>query len=112
MACHYDMVTQKRDHATPPLTSYPRADNSVYKTVDLRPNGPKLMRSIEGKEAVIMVDKKLLDVLACPACRAKVVPEGERLVCQNAACGLSFPVRDDIPIMLIQEAQRPEKREQ
>jgi len=55
-----------------------------------------------------MVDRRLLDLLVCPACRTKVVLEGERLVCQNAACGLRYPVRDDIPIMLIQEAQKGE----
>jgi len=55
-----------------------------------------------------MVDKRLLDLLVCPACRTRVALEGERLVCQNAACGLKFPVRDDIPIMLIQEAKKRE----
>ena len=54
-----------------------------------------------------MIDAKLLDVLVCPACRTKVRPEGERLVCQNPACGLRYPVRDDIPIMLVQEAEKP-----
>jgi hypothetical protein len=54
-----------------------------------------------------MVDKMLLDLLVCPACRTKVVLEGERLVCRNAACGLRYPIRDDIPIMLIQEAEKP-----
>jgi hypothetical protein len=55
-----------------------------------------------------MVDKRLLDLLVCPACRTKVVLEGERLVCQNAACGLRYPIRDDIPIMLVQEAEKGE----
>jgi len=57
-----------------------------------------------------MIDAKLLDVLVCPACRTKVRLEGDRLVCQNAQCGLRYPVRDDIPIMLIQEAEKPEGR--
>jgi len=54
-----------------------------------------------------MLDAKLLDILVCPACRAKVVLEGERLVCQNPQCGLRYPIRDDIPIMLIAEAEKP-----
>jgi uncharacterized protein len=54
-----------------------------------------------------MIDERLLDVLVCPACRTKVRLEGDRLVCQKAGCGLRFPVRDDIPIMLIQEAEKP-----
>jgi uncharacterized protein len=54
-----------------------------------------------------MIDERLLAALACPACRAKVRLEGDRLVCQNAACGLRYPVREDIPIMLMQEAEKP-----
>ena len=54
-----------------------------------------------------MIDERLLEVLVCPACRTKVRLEGDRLVCQNAACGLRYPFRDDIPIMLVQEAEKP-----
>ena len=54
-----------------------------------------------------VIDPRLLDVLVCPACRTKVRLEGERLACENPACGLRFPIRDDIPIMLIQEAEKP-----
>ena len=64
-----------------------------------------------------MVDPKLLEILACPACHGgikllKEIVEGkevEKLVCQNADCGLRFPVRDDIPVMLIDEAEKPGK---
>ena len=53
-----------------------------------------------------MMDPELLDVLACPACHAKVTLEGERLVC--AQCGRRYPIRDGIPVMLVEEAdQRP-----
>jgi uncharacterized protein YbaR (Trm112 family) len=55
-----------------------------------------------------MIDEKLLEILVCPACKTKVVLEGDRLVCQNAACGLRYPVRDDIPVMLIAEAEKPD----
>jgi uncharacterized protein YbaR (Trm112 family) len=58
-----------------------------------------------------MIHQRLLDVLICPACRTKVVLDGERLVCQNPACGLRYPIRDDIPIMLIQEAEKPAQQE-
>ena len=50
-----------------------------------------------------MVDKELLEILACPACKAPVVPEEDRLVC--TACGRRYPVRDGIPVMLIEEAE-------
>jgi uncharacterized protein YbaR (Trm112 family) len=53
-----------------------------------------------------MIDERLLEILVCPACRTKVRLEGERLVCQNPACGLRYPVRDDIPVMLIHEAEK------
>jgi uncharacterized protein YbaR (Trm112 family) len=57
----------------------------------------------------VPVDKELLEILACPSCRAPVeyVKDGdrERIVCTK--CGLRYPVRDDIPIMLIDEAERP-----
>ncbi len=54
-----------------------------------------------------MIDQALLNILACPKCKAAVKPEGDRLVCQNAACGLRYPIRNSIPIMLIDEAEKP-----
>ncbi len=49
-----------------------------------------------------MIDPRLLDVLACPACKTKVTLTGDRLVC--AACGRRFPIREGIPVMLLEEA--------
>ena len=54
-----------------------------------------------------MIDQALLDILACPKYKAAVKLEGGRLVCQNAACGLRYPIRNGIPIMLIDEAEKP-----
>ena len=53
-----------------------------------------------------MIDAKLLEILVCPACKTKVRPEGDRLVCQKPGCGLRYPIRDDIPVMLAEEAER------
>ena len=54
-----------------------------------------------------MVEKWLLDILACPACRAKVELTGDRwLICQNPECRRKYPIRDDIPQMLIEEGDR------
>ncbi len=54
-----------------------------------------------------MVEKWLLDILACPACRSQVVlANGNWLVCQNDECGRKYPIRDDIPQMLIEEGDR------
>ena len=52
-----------------------------------------------------MIDKELLDILACPACKSDVKLEGDRIVCTK--CGRRYPIKDDIPIMLIDEAELP-----
>ncbi|MDO8536183.1 MAG: Trm112 family protein [Candidatus Omnitrophota bacterium] len=52
-----------------------------------------------------MIDKELLDILACPLCKADVKMEGDRIVCLK--CGRRYPIKDDIPIMLIDEAELP-----
>ncbi len=56
-----------------------------------------------------MIDKELLDILACPACKADVKLEGEKIVCQNPSCALRYPIKDGIPVMLIDEAEKPKK---
>ena len=52
-----------------------------------------------------MIDKELLDILACPACKTEVKLEDDKLVCTK--CGRRYPIRDGIPIMLIDEAENP-----
>ena len=54
------------------------------------------------------MDEELLKILACPACKAKVRLENEKIVCQNPACGLRYPIREGIPVMLINEAEKGE----
>jgi uncharacterized protein YbaR (Trm112 family) len=62
-----------------------------------------------------MIDEKLLDILVCPSCKEPVDlkepgPGDDaqaRLVCRG--CGLRYPVREDIPIMLIDEAAPPDE---
>ena len=56
-----------------------------------------------------MIDKELLEILACPACKAEVRLEGDRIVCTG--CGRRYPIRNDIPIMLIDEAEIPEGKD-
>jgi hypothetical protein len=53
------------------------------------------------------MDEELLEILACPACKAKVVQEKEEIVCANPQCRLRYPIRDGIPVMLIEEAKKP-----
>jgi len=52
---------------------------------------------------VMALDQKLLDILACPLCKAPVELREQRLCCDH--CGRSYRVEDDIPIMLIDEAE-------
>lgn len=54
-----------------------------------------------------MIDKELLEILCCPACKGDLKEDGDKLICQNSACGLRYPVRDGIPVMLIDEAEKP-----
>ena len=51
-----------------------------------------------------MIPRELMDILVCPACRGELREEGSELVCTQ--CGLRYPVRDGIPIMLVEEATK------
>ncbi|MFQ6092297.1 MAG: Trm112 family protein [bacterium] len=52
-----------------------------------------------------MLDKELLDILACPACKGDLEydQQNQKLICH--ACKLRYAIKDDIPIMLIDEAE-------
>lgn len=51
--------------------------------------------------------KELLEVLACPLCKSDVKLTGDnKLACVSSECGLKYPIKDDIPVMLIEEADR------
>ncbi len=51
------------------------------------------------------MDKKLLDILACPICKGELTydKENNELICHKDK--LAFPIRDDIPVMLESEAR-------
>lgn len=51
-----------------------------------------------------MVDKKLLDILACPKCKGNLKLNENSLICRQ--CKLRYRIEDDIPIMLIDEAEK------
>jgi uncharacterized protein YbaR (Trm112 family) len=53
------------------------------------------------------VDPELLAILACPLDKQPVKREGNYLVCQE--CQRHYPIRDGIPVMLIDEALTPEQ---
>ena len=52
------------------------------------------------------MDKKLLDILVCPVCKGPLLyrEEQQELVCK--AERLAYPIRDDIPVMLEEEARQ------
>lgn len=52
------------------------------------------------------MDSKLLEILVCPICKGPLVHarEARELICR--ADRLAFPVRDDIPVMLEEEARK------
>ena len=51
------------------------------------------------------VSKELLEILVCPICKATVElkPDGSGLKCVE--CRRVYPIRDDIPVMLVNEAR-------
>lgn len=53
------------------------------------------------------IPKDLLEIMACALCKKELRLEGEKLFCTNTECGLIYAIKDDIPIMLIDEAERP-----
>jgi uncharacterized protein YbaR (Trm112 family) len=56
-----------------------------------------------------MISKELLDILACPKCKGPVVltEKEDGLVCKS--CQLLYEIRDDIPVMLVDEAKKLEE---
>jgi len=53
------------------------------------------------------VSPELLEILRCPKCKAKVELTADKsgLRCVNDECKLVYPIRDDIPVMLVEEAR-------
>jgi hypothetical protein len=56
----------------------------------------------------VELDDWLLEIIVCPNCRAglRVDDAASELVCTG--CGLAYPVRDNIPVLLVDEARRPD----
>jgi len=56
----------------------------------------------------VSLDQRLLEILACPNCRGVVeyLEQEETIVCRGE-CRYRYPVRDGIPVMLIDEAEKP-----
>lgn len=50
------------------------------------------------------MDKGLLEILACPECKAAVELKENKIICKG--CGRKYPIRDGIPVMLVEEAEK------
>lgn len=50
------------------------------------------------------IDEKLLEILICPDCHGDVELKSRRKVIVCTQCGLQYPIRDGIPVMLVEEA--------
>jgi uncharacterized protein len=54
-----------------------------------------------------MLSEELLAILACPACKNKVSLLADKwLVCSNSECRRKYPIKDGIPIMLVEEGDK------
>ncbi len=53
-----------------------------------------------------MLDKKLLDILVCPVTKGPIILDKARNELISVSAQLAYPIRDDIPIMLEDEARR------
>ena len=51
------------------------------------------------------IDSELLEILRCPLTRSRLHQEGDFLISEVG--GLAYPVRDGIPVMLVEEARLP-----
>ena len=67
-----------------------------------RPLPPPLKTIMGG---VMAISKELLEILACPKCKGDIYlnETGDGLICDK--CRLLYEIKDDIPIMLIDEAK-------
>lgn len=57
------------------------------------------------------MERNLMDILACPNCKGKLIYDANKqeLICRFDK--IAFPIRNDIPVMLIDEARRLENEE-
>jgi uncharacterized protein YbaR (Trm112 family) len=51
------------------------------------------------------ISQDLLEILACPACKAKVELKADGSALKCVECHRVYPIRDDIPVMLVDEAK-------
>jgi len=60
----------------------------------------------KGKD--MSISRESLAILACPSCKSAVALSAEKLICEK--CGRCYPVKDGVPVMLVDGAERPDPR--
>ncbi|BBH16512.1 hypothetical protein Back2_07990 [Nocardioides baekrokdamisoli] len=63
----------------------------------------------EAGRGALGLDKVLLSIIVCPQCHGALRADeaASELVCEGE-CGLAYPVKDGIPVLLVDEARKPE----
>ena len=61
--------------------------------------------TMEDSDTVTAIDPKLLEILVCPQTRATLVYDSEAGELLSKSAALAYPIRDGVPIMLIDEAR-------
>ena len=59
--------------------------------------------------STILVDPRLLEVLVCPLCKVPLRYDREQQELISGQAGLAYPIRDGIPVMLVEVARKIEK---
>ncbi len=54
----------------------------------------------------MVLNKRLLEILVCPQCKGDLEYDRKDSTLTCNTCKLAYPVRDDIPVMLVEEAER------
>ena len=65
---------------------------------------PRISASCNNGPAMAFKFKDLENLLVCPSSRTPLIQDADSLVCLNPDCRLKYAIRDDIPIMLVDEA--------
>jgi uncharacterized protein YbaR (Trm112 family) len=81
--------------------------NKSHNAVKLDFFGPPLKADFSRSKGfdVMPISEQLLEILVCPACRAKVELKADGSGLKCVECKRVYPIRDDIPVMLIDEAK-------
>ncbi|CAM5282895.1 hypothetical protein SHIRM173S_08111 [Streptomyces hirsutus] len=87
----------RRTRPPPPVRRVPTG-GTLTRHIRIRPS--------EGNPPMPL-ETGLLEILACPACHSSLEEQDNELICTGQECGLAYPVRDGIPVLLVDEARRP-----